>query len=245
MDDSYTVGFAADSTSATARNVIADALRQADTVGARAAEHETNWRRNYLTHYRRAVEAGIGRPADAESIAQMGVRTRRERYGCGEVPIGEAATSVAWWQAFHTVETAGEHEPETELSIPYRATWLSGQGLLDQLDAWADEGIITSTCRDAVRTVQENPAWLSLPERGMVALGAWAEMRPLQALWRGGADVVAGALPEKGIQERIHQIATESAGGVRVPARIMTGAPWGVGADLTTELPAVAEWLGQ
>lgn len=245
MDASYSVRFTGDSTSAAARKVIADALRKADPVGARAAEHETNWRRNYLNHYRRAVEAGIGQPADAESIARNGVTALREQMVYGDVPVAEAITRVPLSQAFHTIEISGEREPDTELSIPYRGKRLYGQELADQLDAWVDGGIITSTCRDAVRKVQENPAWLSLPDRSMVVLGAGAEMSPLRALLRWGADVVAVDLPEKGVQERIHQIATDSAGRVRVPARIMTGTPSGVGADLTTELPAVAEWLEQ
>src|SRR5699024_5951390 len=151
MDASYSVRFTGDSTSAAARKVIADALRKADPVGARAAEHETNWRRNYLNHYRRAVEAGIGQPADAESIARNGVTALREQMVYGDVPLADAITRVPLSQAFHTVEIAGEREPDTELSIPYRGKRLYGQELADQLDAWVDGGIITSTCRDAVR----------------------------------------------------------------------------------------------
>jgi len=43
------------STSALARAVVADALRGPDPIGARAAEGETNWRRGYITHFRRLV----------------------------------------------------------------------------------------------------------------------------------------------------------------------------------------------
>lgn len=224
---------------------MTDALRQADPVGSRAAEHDTNWRRNYLTHYRRAVEAGIGEPRDAQTIASDGLASLREQMVYGDVPLSEAITSVPMSQAFHTVEISGEQEPDPELSIPYRGERLRGQQLGDQISSWAERGIITESCADAVRTVQQNPQWLSLPGRNMVLLGAGAEMSPLQALLRWGADVVAVDLPQKNIQERIHTIASESAGRVRVPARIMTGSPSGVGADLKSELPAIAEWLEQ
>src|SRR5699024_6119956 len=80
--------------------VIADALQHADPVGARAAEHETNWRRNYLTHYRRAVEAGIGRPADAESIARHGLSSMREQMLYGDVPVGDAITGCRYRKLF-------------------------------------------------------------------------------------------------------------------------------------------------
>ncbi|RGC66582.1 hypothetical protein C5N14_22755 [Micromonospora sp. MW-13] len=46
------------STSVLGRAVVADALRAVDPVGARSAEHETNWRHGYLGHFRRLVEAG-------------------------------------------------------------------------------------------------------------------------------------------------------------------------------------------
>src|SRR5699024_6301020 len=239
MDAAYTVRFTGDSTSAAARKRTAVALRQPEPAGARAAEHETIWRRNILTRSRRAVEAGIGRPADAESIARHGLSSMREQMLYGDVPVGDAITGVQLSQAFHNIQIIGARETEIELSLPYRGKRLYCQELADQLEAWVDGGIITSSCRNAVRTVQDNPRWLSLPDRAMVVLGAGAEMSPLRALLRWGADVVALDLPEKGVQERIHQIASDSAGRVRVPARIMTGAPSGVGADLTTELPAV------
>ena len=60
MSDQPGVSFPSESSSSAARTVMADALRKADPVGARAVENETNWRRNYLAHFRRAVEAGIG-----------------------------------------------------------------------------------------------------------------------------------------------------------------------------------------
>src|SRR5438477_10566066 len=50
------------------RPVGAAALRAADPVGAAAAEREANWRRGYLGHYRRLVEAGLPRTAGAVGV---------------------------------------------------------------------------------------------------------------------------------------------------------------------------------
>ncbi len=77
----------------------------------------------------------------------------------------------------------------------------------------------------------------------MVVLGAGAEMGPYRALMRWGASCVALDLPRTDVQDRIREHAVESAGRVHVPARIVTNGAADVGADLVTELPAVAEWL--
>src|SRR4051812_22856959 len=61
------------STSRLGRTVVADALRGVDPVGARAAEQETNWRRDYLLHFRRLVEAGLLSAAAASTIASDGL----------------------------------------------------------------------------------------------------------------------------------------------------------------------------
>ena len=50
-------------------------------------------------------------------------------------------------------------------------------------------------------------------------------------------------LPRTDVQDRIRHYAVESAGRVHLPARIVTNGAADVGADLITELPAVAEWL--
>ena len=39
--------------------MVADALRPVDPAGAKAAEEERDWRRRYLGHFRRLIEAGL------------------------------------------------------------------------------------------------------------------------------------------------------------------------------------------
>ncbi|MDQ3156483.1 MAG: hypothetical protein M3Q98_07150 [Actinomycetota bacterium] len=237
------VSFPTESTSSTARKTLAEALLKADPVGARAVENETNWRRNYLTHFRRAVEAGIGEAPAAHSIAADGLKAIHNEMRYDDVPLDDAIGTLPLVQAFHTQTVVGTGEPDAALSIPYKGERLSGGALLDQLDAWVTRGVITSSCADAVRTVQANPEWLRLEGDTVVILGAGAEMGPLRALLRWGADVVAVDLPDVDLQARITELAAHGAGRVHLPARIVTDTPVPVGANIVSELPALAHWL--
>jgi hypothetical protein len=243
MTESPGVTFPSDSSTSAARTVMTDALRKADPVGARAVENETNWRRNYLTHFRRAVEAGIGEATAAHSIATDGLRSAHDLMRFGDVPLDAAIGDTPLTQAFHTRTVTGSAEPETELSVPYRSERLSGAALVGQLDRWVADGVITASCSEAVKTVQDNPQWLRLDGDTVVVLGAGAEMGPYRALLRWGADVVALDLPRADVQDRIRTFATGSAGTAHLPARIVTNGD-DSGADLLTELPGIAHWLG-
>ncbi|WP_229052913.1 hypothetical protein [Aeromicrobium sp. Leaf350] len=235
--------FPTESTTSTARDVLADALRKADPVGARAVEQETNWRRNYLAHYVRAVEAGIGDAAAARRIAHDGLRSAQDQMRFGDGPLTEAIDSAPLAQMLKTTPVDGGAEPETELSVPYRGERLRGAALEAQLVAWLDNGIITPSCADAVRTVMANPEWLRLEGDTVVVLGAGAEMGPLRALQRWGAETVAIDLPREDLQERLVEQAREGAGRTHLPARIVTKSSADTGADLLVDLPAIAEWL--
>jgi hypothetical protein len=237
------VSFPSESTSSTARTVLAEALRKADPLGARAVENETNWRRNYLIHFRRALEAGIGEATAAQSIAAEGLRSAHGQMRFDDVPLDDAIGGTALSQVFHTQTIGGGGDAEAELTMPYRGERLRGMALLDQLDEWVGRGVITQSCSTAVQTVMDHPEWLRLEGDTVVVLGAGAEMGPYRALLRWGADVVALDLPRPDVQDRVRSLAEESAGHALLPARIVTNGAADVGADLITELPAVADWL--
>jgi hypothetical protein len=243
MNASEGVSFPTESTSAAARTILSDALRKADPVGARAVENETSWRRNYLSHFRRALEAGIGEAPAAHSIAADGLRSAHDLMRFDDVPLRDAITGTTLSQVFHTRTIEGAEEPESELSVPYRGERLRGRALVEQLDAWVSAGVITQSCSTALQTVQENPEWLRLEGDSVVILGAGAEMGPYRALLRWGAEVVAIDLPRPDMQARVRSHAEQSAGRVHVPARIVTNGDDDSGADLITELSAVAHWL--
>lgn len=232
------VRFPTDSSTATARHVVADALRKVDPVGARAAEHETNWRRGYLTHFSRLVEAGLADPADAVTIATEGLRSISEQMRCGDASLADALAAPTQDEPWTTVEIAGEAEPETVLSVPYHGRRLTGADLDAQLDDWVARGVVEPTFSDAIREVAAHPEWLRLEGDTVVVLGAGAEMGPYRSLLRWGADVVAVDLPRADIQKRIRDHAREGAGRVRVPVGGKE-----TGADLLHSLPELSRWI--
>jgi hypothetical protein len=67
------------STSAVGRAVVADALRRADRAGELVAERDANWRRGYLVHFRRLVEAGLTSADAAVSVARDGLESLHRR----------------------------------------------------------------------------------------------------------------------------------------------------------------------
>jgi hypothetical protein len=230
------------STSALGRAVVADALRPVDPIGARAAEGETSWRQQYRVHFRRLVEAGLTAPEAGVSIARAGLDSLHRRMKYSTVD-GDADLAAALEQpvveplASQVIEGTGK--PEQELIIPYRGGHLSGSTLQARLDAWVEDGIVEPSCAAAVRRVAENPQWLNLAGRTVVVLGAGAEMSPLTALLRWGAEVVGVDLPRPPIWDRLRAVAQRHAGRLRVPVSPGTG----VGANLLHEVHRVAAWL--
>jgi hypothetical protein len=239
------------STSATGRAVVADALRGVDPVGAASAGRETNWRRGYLVHFKRLVEAGLGTPADAVTIARDGLESlhRRMRFipsgtgdGNADQSLEEGLARVG--EPLESATVTGRGRPETELSIPYRGERLAGDRLRGHLDTWVEAGVIEPSCREAVSTVLDNPDWLDLSDRSVVVLGAAAEMGPLRALLRWGTHLSAVDLPRRDLWDRLLADTTQLSGSVTVPVRPGSGdVGERAGGDLVHDLGAVAHWV--
>jgi hypothetical protein len=230
------------STAALGRAVVADALRPVDPAGAGAAERETNWRAGYLPHFRRLVEAGIASREAALTIADAGLASLHRRMRVAgpdgaETALGDLVAAPAG-RVLGTAEAVGTAEPERELSLPFRGERLRGDALRRRLDAWVENGIVEPSAAEAVRTVVAHPEWLALPGTTVVVLGAGAEMGPLTALLRWGARVAGIDLPRPQLWERVLDTARRGAGTLLYPV-----AGEDVGADLITEVPAVADWL--
>jgi hypothetical protein len=224
------------------RSVVADALRAVDPAAAEAAEREADWRRGYLPHFRRLVEAGLTdggaagyRIADA-GLAALHARMRLSRDG-EDVPLSDAFRTGAD-RPLETVEIVGAGKPERELSLPYRGEMLQRDALQRRLDAWVAAGTIEPSCAEAVREVAANPDWLDLSDQRLVVLGAAAEMGPLPAVLGWGGTVVGVDLPRPQLWDRLSAVADASGGRLLAPSSAR-----GMGADLVTDLAAVGDWL--
>lgn len=252
------------STSAVGSAVVADALRHADPAGALDAEQDTNWRAGYLVHFRRLVEAGLPSRDAAVAVARDGLdslhRQMRVVHAGGEETGLGTLLSAPGERRFTAVTVPGTGQADEELSLPYQGDRLQGGALLRRLDTWVDSGMIEPSCADAVRMVAAHPEWLRLPGRSIAVLGAGAEVGPLLPLLSWGARVIAVDLPRPPIWERILDTARRSGGTLLVPvAHDQPGQhdqpgehePGGgsealaqrAGLDLTSEVPAVADWL--
>ncbi len=229
------------STTAVGRAVVADALRQVDPVGARAAEQETGWRSSYLVHFRRAVEAGVASRADALAVAANGLGSVHDRM---RVSSGGAERPLAQWPEsgprLETVEVSGRAEPETELSLPYHGERLRGAAIRRRVEAWVADGVVEPTLAEAVEQVLDHPEWLRLDDRTVAVLGAGAEMGPLPSLMRWGAQVAAVDLDRPQIWDRLSRLAQEGAGTVVAPRSPGAAGP---GVDLVADVPSVVDWL--
>ena len=246
------------STSALGRAVVADALRPVDPAGARGAEQEQDWRSGYLAHFRHLVEAGLTSKAAALSVARDGLDALHTRMRL-RYPDGDEATLVALHAAparasFATLSVPGTGQQETELSLPYRGERLRGDALARQLESWAGGGIIEPSCAEAVREVAAHPEWLRLPGQTVIALGAGAEVGPVEQLLRWGARVAAVDLPSPPLWERVLRMARQGAGELLVPVnREVTAPPQPdagdadiaryAGLNLARQVPDAADWL--
>jgi hypothetical protein len=246
------------STSALGKAVVADALRPVDPSGARGAEEEPNWRSGYLVHFRRLVEAGLSSKADALSVARDGLGSLHARMRVSwpdDAETGlDAVLSAPARAAFATLAVAGGGPRETELTLPYRGEQLRGDALARQLDIWVGDGVIEPSCADAVREVAAHPEWLPLSGQTVIALGAGAEVGPLEVLLRWGVRVAAVDLPSPPVWERVLRLARQGAGELLVPVNQEAPAAAQPDADdaavarcaglnLARQVPDAAEWL--
>ncbi|MGH3212578.1 MAG: hypothetical protein ACRDNO_32915 [Trebonia sp.] len=246
------------STSALGRAVVADALRPVDPVGALGAEQETNWRSGYLAHFRRLVEAGLPSKAAALSVARDGLGSLHARMrvtGPAGIETGlDAVLSAPALASFATLSVAGAGPRETELTLPYRGERLSGDALARQLETWVSGGVIEPSCAAAVREVAAHPEWLRLPGQTVIALGAGAEVGPLEVLLRWGVRVAGVDLPSPPVWERVLRMARQGAGELLVPVNREVPAALQpdigdeaiarcAGLNLVSGVPDAADWL--
>ena len=234
------------STGRLARQVVADALAAVDPAAAERVHRIKDWRKGYIGPFTDLVSVGMDDPAAWNAIARSGLDSLQSTmlgvHESGgrlvETPMADYLTAVDPAAVPGTESIAGSARPVTELSIPYRGEELTGPALNDRLDRWVEAGVIEPSCAAALRLVQANPEWLSLPGRAMLVLGLGSEMGPARQLLRWGADVLGVDLPSSPAWDRFRADTAAFAGCLHVPVDA-SGRP---GIDLLTQLPELAAW---
>lgn len=242
------------SSSGVGREVLAAALDAVDPAQAALARSEREWRRRYPGYLKRLVELSVAAADAPLAVARAGLATvatsmRFVRDGA-ESSIAEAmATPRA--DGLRTASQAGQGDAApAPLSIPYRGRLLTGDALRRQLDDWLSRGIVEPSFVQALRRVDDNPGWLDLSDLHVVLLGAAAEMGPLQWFAQRRANLIAVDLAQPPIWQRLFRIAHAGNGTLFFPVRdagasSRHGDPaLRAGADLLTETPEIAAWLG-
>lgn len=225
------------SSQAVGKAVFAEAAGSVDASLAAAIERRKDWRKTYLSPVRELVEAGARSGKDALRIASEGLgAVHRNLVFGGETSLLHAVR--AGDSTFDTGTFPGKGVRERDVVVPYRGAALRGDELRRRLDAWVTAGVIESSCAEAVSEVVTNPGWLDLSDSKFVLLGAAAEMGPLEALCKWGADVVAVDLDRPAVWDRILGFAAAGAGTLTFPQRRGKA-----GADLLSDTPRIAAWL--
>ena len=234
------------STGNLAKQVVADALATVDPAAAERVHRIKDWRKGYIEPFTELVAAGVHDSGNWDGVARAALASLQTRMVGArtvngetvEAPMSEYLVVVAPSSTPGTDTITGTAEPVTELAIPYRGENLTGAALRDLLDRWVRDGVVEPSCADALRLVQDNPQWLSLPGRAMLVLGLGSEMGPARQLLRWGADVMGVDLPSSPAWERFRAEAGEFAGRLHIP----TDASGRPGIDLLTQLPELAAW---
>lgn len=223
--------------------MLQSALGAADATAGTNAKLDGPWRSTYLDAFRAATVLGADDRETALRVARAGLAAVDELMVCddgnGDTPVS-ALLERAPREELRTMTVLGDQQAERELTIPYRGSRLAGDALRRQLDDWVTRGVLTSGAREQVTAVLNNPSWLSLEGRTVVALGAAAEMAPVRPLLRWGATVAAVDVPRAEPWARLQTAAAGGAGTLLAPQQGPSEHP---GVDLLTQLPETAEWL--
>jgi len=230
------------SSSRTGAEILADSLVRVDAGLASRARSAREWRKQYIDFFAASTRAGVI-AKDSVAIAEDGLRSAWDRMVVRDAD-GTQTPLAAWApgdaDGLSTERVTGEGTAVTRLEVPYRGTVLHGAALERQLGDWVERGVVEPGFAAAVQTVIDQPSRLALGGHEVILLGAGAEMGPLECLLRWGAHVVAVDVPDARVWDRIRGLASAGSGTLSYPVDAVSGAP---GADLASQLPALAAWL--
>lgn len=232
------------------KHVIAAALQPLNAAAGAAAFGESQWRQNYVSHFRALVRAQAAAPAQVLSSCAAGMQalaTNLSFVAAGQEQPVAAAIAAALRQApsYRSVTLRGEGDSApAPWRVPYRGRVLQGDALARQIDRWEAQGVAEPSHAQALRLALAHPQWFDLRDRHIVLLGAGSEAGPIGWLARWRANVVAVDLPRPALWTRLARLVREGNGTLIAP--LPPGAPERIdaaGADLLTAAPDIAAWL--
>lgn len=241
------------STTATGREAFAVAADAVDHHLARRVRATADWRKDYVAPARDLV-AVMGRDPDRPvKAARAGLGYLTNSFGFVvdgvEHPLARACELPG---SLATRSFPGGSVVRTGLEIPYAGRVLEGSDLRAQVRRWVAAGVVEPSFQVAIDAVIDNPEWLDLSRTTIVMLGAGAELAPLRELLSWGAQVLAIDLPGAGLWRRVIDTVNDTPGILQVPVAPQAGIGPGssvdevaqaAGANLLTDLPAIASWI--
>ncbi|MFW5825227.1 MAG: hypothetical protein ACOCVV_09710, partial [Marinobacter sp.] len=243
------------STSEASRTILAAAAGAVSDRAAGAIRNTGNWRKGYVAHFHHLVELGLASPEDAVAIARAGLDRTRGQFvfhtADGDLAIDEAMNQPQEALSSVTIEGQSTNGP-APWSVPLNGQSLSGERLRVQLERWVCRGVMEPSAAEALHRCIDNPDWFDLSDRTFALLGAASEAGPLNwlACWR--ARILAVDVPATGPWNRILEAVRQGNGILHAPVAagatlherdLKRGWQDGLGANLLTQTPAIANWL--
>lgn len=244
------------STSEASRTILAAAAGAVSGKAADAIRQTRNWRKGYVDHFHRLVELGLESPGAAVDIARAGLNATRDTFVFhgdeGDLSIDNAMAQPGDELKTLTIDGRSTEGP-APWAVPLNGEQLSGDRLRVQLERWVCRGVMEPPAADALHRCLDNPDWFDLSDRTFALLGAASEAGPLSWLTRWRARLVAVDVPAEAPWNRILQAVRDGNGVLYAPierhsaltaADLHNGWQEGLGANLLTQTPAIARWLG-
>jgi len=239
------------STTLVGKRALADACLTVSPRLSQAIVDAPDWRHCYPAHIRAQVELMVAQPAAVASLARRGLDSLHrsvEFWRKGEALPLDVALRAPCPDPLYTVTIAGQGREVPRLEVPYRGERLAGSALVAQLHHWVERGVAEPSFAAAMEAVIAHPDWLDLSDWNIAALGAGAELSPVETLASWRATLVAVDVPSPDLWRRVIDIARRGNGRIRIPVREGSSAddprlPELAGANLLTETPQIRNWL--
>jgi len=248
------------------KSALAASVAGVDDDTASEVASEKQWRKSYMPHLVRHVEACLTSSDAAMQISKQGLNFLYKEFGFlrddGQtVTIQEAMSSPKTPCPFQTAVVHGTADLPDKIGfgsvkVPWSFSLTAGQPLtgLDleyQLVKAAAQGLMEPSVIDAVRYLNHDQSWCKeLADTCFVALGGGAAMGPTLDLLALGATVVAVDIAVPALWDRLIRSARKLPGTLVFPVKLGTASDANdedlasvAGCNMTADTPEILQWL--